>query len=667
MQIDAWNDALAARFLDEGLHRPAYLSTTAAELQRMNDDLNLGLADIVEDLRVAVGRATYHYGMRRHSDWQRSNIESTPPWLAFLAASVLVVEQQTDAGSIGFYTAFSKFLGLSQRLTQREYEESFYRWWGWLAAWLENTHEGRRGYPTWRGIPESGPRTVIGHPYTQVLLLREDRRGLEAFLADFSAEHGDPPELIDRLKAGLHLVSALRRWASGHRMLSPRLRSILEGGSDSAVESLAYMLLDRLFDQRSETDETSVRRISVVPALDELDRELHLAAIGPAWVSLDNPLVLDECISPMDSPGQPSYMVRPPTDAVLDRGLVVELGQLTLIAHGREVHALARRDWDLWCGVRTVERDEKVYLLGGASLELRLQSPPSRRTIKDMPPGWAVFGPLTYTPELERRAGVALMARERRLVPRLRGGLALDGQRSYLVGGEPTVELPGVGEDVAVDGTRLQVEEDELRLNRIGLGAGEHVIEAGPFRIGFTSITAARLPHAVAAFGRTRTGELTAPDGRSSLVSGLRLLPERAQRGAVWLTPVVESVTLLGVPGEVGIVEVTRAGWADRLDLPLTAVEMAALSSYPGRDRVVKFPVWLAWSGPDGWTIAQWGLGEPGDDLDPGRWLEPADWQLAVEEIGPDPMVFQFESQPATPVDAVLRKWREYTHRGRTE
>jgi len=662
VNIDTWNEVLAGWFLNEGPHRPVYLSSTGAELQRMNDELRLGVADIEEDLRLTVSRATYHCGIRTHSVWVRSDRIAPPPWLAFLAASVLVVQRQTDAGSTEFYNAFSRFLGMVQRLTQREYEESFFVWWGWLALWLEKTHEGRRGFATWRGIPESGPRSVIGHPYTQVLLRREDRRDLDGFLADFGSEHDELPELTDRLQAGLHLVAALRRWSSGRRMLTTRLRSIIEGGSESSVESLAYMLLDRLFDQKAENQESSARRIAVVPVFDELERELHLAAIAPATASLEAPLVLRECTSPMTAPGQPSFLRQIPTGEMLSGGIEMDTPpDLTLVGAGREVHALARREWDLWCGVRTVEDGEEVYFLAPLGMDARLQMRATRRVVANMPSGWTVYGPGLFTPNLEHRAGVALLAKERLLVPRLRGGAALDSRRNYLVGGEPTVELPGASEPVVVDGSRHAVINEELALNELGLGAGAHIVTAGPFRIPFATISGSRLPDVQVALGRTQTGIVVeASDETGGLIAGVKLLNGTPQRGPARLSPVVDRVTLLGSLGEVATVDVGRAGWADRLTLPRTALELAARSTYANGERVIAFPLWLAWVDESGWTVARWDLSAASGAEAMTKSTECQLWRAVVTEIGSDPAIFRYEADLLVRSEELLEMWRNY-------
>ena len=75
-----------------------------------------------------------------------------------LAVAVLVVARETERGSLRFYPPFSEALGLTTVLTQVDYEESLYMWWGDLAKWLTDANEGKRGLPSWRRIPRTGPR-----------------------------------------------------------------------------------------------------------------------------------------------------------------------------------------------------------------------------------------------------------------------------------------------------------------------------------------------------------------------------------------------------------------------------------------------------------------------------------------------------------------------------
>jgi hypothetical protein len=662
VNLEQWTKALADWFLSEEPARPLYLSATPAELERMNASLELGLADPIADLQNVVNPGNFNYLIYAHGRWKKDGQNEPPPWLPFLAASVLVVEAQTDAKSTEFYIAFSNFIGRKSRLTQEEYESTLHRWWVSLATWLDQTEAGNRGFPTWRAIPEKGPRSVIGHPYTQVLLRREDRRDLDAFLSDFSAENADLPSLTDRRAAGRHLVAALRRWANGRYSISGRLRMMLESGTESSMDTLAYLLLDRLFDRRVENAAVTSRRIQTVPVFDEFDRELHLAAIAPSWVSTESPLDLDLFDGPMTEPGQPYFLAIQATDALLLSGEVLELRDgLSLVLEGREHHPLARREWDLWCGARNVALDEDIYLLARSGREDKLGIARFRSAVAGMPAGWSAYGPTRLAGADPAISGM-LVEKGRRLIPRLRGGLAVDGRRTFLRGGEPVIELPGIDDTARVDGQEEPIRDEELRLSDLGLPVGEHAVEAGPFRFAFTSVGAARLPDIIVHLGRSATGDVQRPEEATGpILSGIVEFPQRAAPWHLRLTPPSSDVTLLGIPGEVGIVAPTRAGWAERAGLPHVAQELAARSSYPFGDRIVKSPWFVAWEDASGWWIAPWNLNSRQDEE---PWIDPAAWLAAIEPIGPEPHIYVFGAESELTPAEVLARWRRYITTG---
>src|SRR4051812_45499567 len=202
MKFAEWNAALGVAFLDEGPNRPVYLSATDAELQQVSDELNLDLADPVADLRAAVRPYSFLSFVGRHRDWERSRTKDIPPWLPFLAATTVIVDRQTELGSTAFYKPLSDFLSRPTRITQLEYESTFFEWWPALKRWLEDEdrHAGNRGFATWGSIPQSpSPRSVIGHPYTQVLLRRDERRQIDDFLSEFDHLDTEPPTARDRV------------------------------------------------------------------------------------------------------------------------------------------------------------------------------------------------------------------------------------------------------------------------------------------------------------------------------------------------------------------------------------------------------------------------------------------------------------------------------------
>jgi hypothetical protein len=141
------------------------------------------------------------------------------------------------------------------------------------------------------------------------------------------------------------------------------------------------------------------------------------------------------------------------------------------------------------------------------------------------------------------------------------------------------------------------------------------------------------------------------------ILSGIVEFPPRAAPWHLRLTPLSSDVTLLGIPGEVGIVAPARAGWAERVGLPHVALELAARSSYPLGDRIVKSPWFVAWEDASGWWIAPWNL-DSRQDEEP--WIDPAAWLAAIEPIGPKPHVYVFGANSELTPAEVLARWRRY-------
>src|SRR5688572_25400058 len=149
MNFDAWNDLFGSVLLAGRSGRPAYFSMTEAELRHLNDHHGLELADPVADLKAALRPFSFLTFASRHSEWERSRTRDPPPWLPFLAATTVVVDRQTEAGTLSFYEPLTDFLTLSHRVTQEEYETTFFRWWRSLAKWLvdDDRHAGMCGFP----------------------------------------------------------------------------------------------------------------------------------------------------------------------------------------------------------------------------------------------------------------------------------------------------------------------------------------------------------------------------------------------------------------------------------------------------------------------------------------------------------------------------------------
>jgi hypothetical protein len=281
VDFKSWNDELGSAFLEEGPGQPVYFAVTEPELRRLNDHRNFGIDDPVADLRLALRPYSFRSFGEFYRRWERARSLDFPPWLPFLAATTIVVDQQTEKGSTSFYEPLGEFLGT--RVSRNDYEDTFGLWWPALKRWLEDDdrHAGRRGFATWGSIPRQGMRCVIGHPYTQVLLRREERGQVDDFIAEVDHDSSTPPIARDREKVALHLISAFRRWARHRRAVSPRLRRILENPqADEESLSLGYVLLGRLFDEISGHQRTAApgSAVRIVPAFDDYERVARLGS-----------------------------------------------------------------------------------------------------------------------------------------------------------------------------------------------------------------------------------------------------------------------------------------------------------------------------------------------------------------------------------------------------
>ncbi len=449
MRVDEWNQLLCSWYFTEAPGSRAYFRVDDAELRRLNAELALGLEDPAADLLHSVRLYGLGYGARAGEKWRRGqpNADDLPPWLPYLAVTVLVVERETERSSTRFYDPVTEVLGLTKRLSQVEYEETFFVWWVELAEWLDVTNRGRRGLATWRRIPRSGLRSVIGHPYTQILLHRDEREDLDEFLVSLEGIEPGDIEIVDEEQAAASLVEEFRRWAVTHSGISPRLRAAMEGSDSSLRQSLGFVLLDRLSDALDRfTDVSYERVIQVVLSLDDwADRELRLSAIAPVDVKPDKPLTLDVNGERIEfyEPGQPARLPIPPSKAILEVGYRAELSPtVSLVFSPRQSYALASRLWNEWCGVRDVQPGESIYLLvrdAEVVDALKLLRSTNNHRIADIPAGWQLLGPAALSADAEPSAlGIRTTSDS---LPHLVGGLRLD-RHLYLRGGEPVLAVP---------------------------------------------------------------------------------------------------------------------------------------------------------------------------------------------------------------------------------
>jgi hypothetical protein len=658
MNFAQWNEVLGNTFLNEGPNRPVYFSATEAELQQMNDGLHLGLADPVEDLRAAVRPYSFLSFDNMHRRWELSKSKALPPWLPFLAVTTLIVDEQTERGSTRFYDPLSAFLGYSRRISQHEYESTFRVWWPALKRWLEHEdrHAGQRGFATWGAIPEVGPRSVIGHPYTQVLLRRDERRQIDDFLAEFDHLDSEPPTARDRHAVADQLVDALRRWARDRRAVSGRLRRILEGNDANETLSLGYVLLDRLFEELSgqQRGENSARVVRLVPGYDDYERILRLVAIAPNWVRSTKPVVVPHADDALREPGDAVSVDVSVTSELLREGIEFGSDPVTRLV-GCQRYVMAAREWALWCTVEGALPDEELHMLLEAA-DARRFGLRAITGVQELPTGWAMCGPMKLH-ELPAPLAESAAASARQLVPRLRGGLRLQNQ-IYLQGGEPRLELAGFDGEVTVDGAPHLAEGDGVSLSALDLEAGEHRIAIGGFDLPFHTVQSLQPVDIRPILGRDDAG-VVVQIGEGTLITGARQFPDTRPVFHRGLVPHVPVFVKLGVPGEIGVVEgPLMAGWAQSAGLRHHAVEVHAKSAHPYGDRLVKRPQWIGWRSSNGtWVVAEipWGSVDRDEDAP----FNPRAWRDMCQQIGSDPEVHTTGAPPDTEAD-VLERWRTY-------
>ena len=677
MLIGEWNETLLTWFFSRRPLERAYLRIDDGELDRLNAEQALRLDSPADDLIAAIreevqGAPSLRWLRRQGDEWRsRSDPDEAPPWLAVLALSVLVVARETERGSLAFYPPFSEALGLTTALTQVDYEESLYKWWVDLAKWLTDINEGKRGLPSWRRIPHPGPRCVIGHPYTQVLLRREDSRDIDTFLRSLGqVGHGDL-EVTDPATAGADLLRRLRQWAA-QRRVSGRLWDILHGTRREASDSLQYMLLDRLLDEIDATGARSPEREArlAVTLDDWTDRRLRFSAIAPASVVSWEHQTLDfdgQTVGPLEE-GEP-YPTPIPVDAIaLNDGVSVLAGSdVTLVYRPSDVVALAARDWSMWCSVDDAEAGETVYLLVADTAAIRLRrllDSFGLASIDGVPEGWKLYGPSPLASGDNLDALGLPIRKPWQAVPRLVGGLEV-ARRSFLLGGPPAVIVPSGDTEMPLrlDGDPLDAALGDaltIDLTSLNLGTGHHKIDVGPYRLTFELHTFDELPIVAESVGRTRLGAFAPVDGGDGepVFIGAARRPTAAYDPAV-LAPIGARMVVLGLPGHAAECSAHMGAWAVDAGLPQLVFEPAQGSSYSGGRRPIHPIRWMAVQEhpASAWSVTQvQRTTEPGQEAE-----ETAASSLArdvVSEIGTAPMVLR-DGHPDDSV-AAGQEWAEY-------
>ncbi len=640
-----WNERLCDWFFPRRGPRPVYLRCDEGELELMNSTFELGLDDPTAALLRTVGLYPHP---RPNPLWRRDAVADTPPpWLAYLAASVLVVERETDKGSIRFYQPLAEALGVRE-VGQAEYESTFFNWWNDLSWWLVAMNEGARGLPTWSAIPLSPlPRSVIGHPYTQVFLRREDRDDLDEFLSALADVNEGELIVDDRPAAAEELLRQLENWVKSGASVSGHLRSIINCKRKEDRATLGFILLGRLLDAVSPPVPTAQNpTLRIAPTFDEWNRRLHLSVVAPSWVSVARPLHLEDFDIELDEAAQPIHLPIVPGAEVLHEGIVIESGAYNLVLRrSGNAYFLVARDFSEWVSVLDPGHDEAVYVLRPIdALEEQYRDWPRAPICEDLPEGWVLLGPNSLEGAQRRATGVA--------VPRLVGGLRLDS-RQYLQGGEPRLELPRGDTVIEVDGQPCEV-TGSFELSTLGLAPGEHSMTTGPFRLTFWSIAANLLPAISDPLCRLSNDEVALP-GNEDAVCGVAKFPRAHEVPRLHLCPPDDEVAVLGEPGQVARTRTAMAAWATDAGLGRYAFDPTERSSYPDLDRPMPYPWWIAGDANSSPWVMRVFAGLEGNE-------EVRDfqcWSEVVDAIGPSPRVVA-AGPPSDDASEVTVEWQSY-------
>lgn len=672
MQLAEWNEALLTWFFNRHERERVYFRADDADLRRLSDGLQLGLEDPAADLIVAVRdevRRNPRLSYLHHSGeaWlKRCDPNEAPPWLGLLAVSVLVVARQVEGGSLSFYRQFSEALGTP--ISQSDYEETVYAWWGSLSKWLIDVNDGTRGLPSWKRLPGFGsPRSVIGHPYTQVLLRREDFRAVDAFLASLGRLKPGDIEVTNQDAAGTDLIHRFRQWAT-QRRVTPHLWAILHGDQQGAQDSLRYILLDRLLDEVDERGARILEReASLVLTLDAWrDLRLRFSVLVRSletWVT-DTLKIDGETIGPL-SPGVPLLTTVTVDTAALESGRTIPTPEdVDVVYRPRDVIALAIRDWDVWCAVEDVEVGERVYLLvaSGALERVRgaLENLPPARSITDVPEGWALYGPGTLsTMAVEDEASLPFRRRWQS-VPQLVGGLEV-ARRCFLVGGPPAVFVPTDGADksVRLDGGIVDIAPSEDRLVALDpstLSPGTHHVDVGPYRLAFDMVDFQGSPMVPDAFGRTPMGEMfPLANAEGVIFCGAIRTPPIDGPPSI-LVPASRRIVALGESGVAHECSVNSAPWARSIGIPKIAFEPLQRTSYEDGTRPFNPVCWVATQEP---STGDWVLVHVEQSTYPVELKGLSELAInTITSLGPEPRILGHDA--SANADSVREAWLEY-------
>jgi hypothetical protein len=326
-----------------------------------------------------------------------------------------------------------------------------------------------------------------------------------------------------------------------------------------------------------------------VVTLDEW--EDHSLRVGVSSPEAPATIAVEDDVVTVEEANYPYPTQIPLTASFLVDGSVVQaLGGEKLVYRPRDAVALAARSWNVWCSVKDVEPDERVYVLCRSGLrhkvEALMDAPRVAKGVSGVPSGWILLRPAALTAAAQMDEALAGLRQRRSLIPKLSGGLRVQRGSVYLHGGPPDVVFPDddAPPRVELDGEAVShAGAGVLKLVDFDLGVGRHTVTIDrAVRLSFNLVGPVRADGQEPRQHRRGDGAFT--DGsRPPHASGLVIEPI----GNRWLPllPVTQEAIVIGDPPFTHLFRPEQPPWARAHGLPFHVFNPLERMAYPGGAR----------------------------------------------------------------------------------
>lgn len=603
-----WNEALAGHFFGPDSEQLPVLffvdDGVLAELHSSGEPAAaiVSLAGAVQArLSSLEPRALFKKIYRSATEWQAAGSEGTPPFLDFLALSVLAATRmgQGSRAHNGYYAPLADLLARDRRDVETSFRQYGDLLWAQLGRWLDDTEGGLRGRSTLPQVNNGSARYYVDFPLSQTLFKRSDRARLDDFFRWIELR---PDEELD----GGMLCALFEAWAPLNE-LTPGARLLVE---DSEFRATLRSILAGYAKSWTGTSSraSSGSQTHLVPVVEFFPRK-QIFLVGERKPDMPEQLRLSTGRGTLALSAEDGwYRGSLPDELTLRRGCEAKGDRWLAALRGDEVFVLAPNpDMGGLAPVSTVRPNERYWILASparaSEVEDRLKDSAGEEWGRQRAPRpireWSLFEGVTF------RSGVSLTGALARYTPShghrfvLSGGLPLLPNNAYLSGGAPDVFLP----------TTEHEGHHPPRLNGRNLTKGcvSQRLEGSPaLRTPGHNVVAWR--SAERSFSVTESTVLVTPEGRlfhgvwgttegplrfrgpGPLPIGLEPPPVRVsgalvsgatprERRRIVLVPSTASAAwIVGArPGEVAAVEMTAPPWLAwaRLSAPYVEVEPA--------------------------------------------------------------------------------------------